>query len=156
MNIFLNKIYNSIFNEAFDIHNQAHRQKMQYSIYLLQEIGVPVNYIDDYCFFWMKNGPVSIDLQTDMCDCSNIPSCHIELSQDLMDAIEKIKTMIGAQKYYEVKDWMKCLIYIHYIYKYESPREFQFDFVIKRLSERAPYFENKELNIIAFNLIVNL
>jgi len=104
-----------LYRGKFEKNNYWHREKMQKCIYLLQELGVPLQ----YDFRWTSKGVISKELIVDM---KRIPLKNKEplhLDDEGMEYLEKLKLVIeeNVKTHYADVEWIQCIATIRYIKK---------------------------------------
>lgn len=148
-------VYKILFDEDFDYQEFDNRMKMQKSVYLLTEMGVPVG---NYGFRWYLHGPYSQDLHDDMYYENGRPVSDIKIFQDYDKRIDKLRAVIHSDKKgtYSVSNWMECVASIRYIRDNVLPFDAAMEDVLAELSKRKKHLSQKTVNETAYKMVEEL
>ena len=138
--IYLKILYARIYHEDFSYNKFEKRIKMQMAIYLLQEMGTP---IEDYSFFWYKHGLYSQDLQDTMYAIKNVSDENIAgFSADVEKDITRAEKALAETGLYSQIQWAECMASVYYLQKYILPFGATDKQICEELHNRKPYFNN--------------
>lgn len=154
-NRYLLPIYKMLYDQDFDYSDFDQRMQMQKAVYLLQDMGVPMG---DYGFRWYKHGPYSQDLHDDMFH-ENIRSARpINLHQEFMEKIEKLRAVIHdpAAEDYSTTHWLECLASMRYLQENMMDFDTDNEAVIAELERRKPHLAQHDVNVQAHKLLEEL
>ena len=153
-NYLLRPLYFQIFGSEFCSDNYEDQQKMQNSMYLLQEMGI---FVGDYNFFWLKKGVYSIALRNDIINLSGTDEMDVNFSQDAKDSVELLrKVFFKSGVNYPLVRWIECLASMLHLKSYILPVSSSDETILEELQKRKPYFCNKEDNLAALNSLKEL
>lgn len=154
-NQYLTPVFRKLYGEQFDYSRFDHRMEMQKSIYLLQDMGVPVG---EYGFRWYLHGPYSQSLQDDMYEEKDRPASEIDFYEDYNTRIEKLRDLIHSQERgeYSLGSWMECVASMRYLCKNVLRYDADMDQVLDALQERKPHLSNREINAAAYHRMEEL
>ena len=142
--IYLKTLYTKIYHENFSYTESEKRMKMQMVVYLLQEMGAP---IEDYSFFWYKYGLYSQDLQDAIYiikDMSNENT--IRFSMDVEKDITRVEKVLSENGLYSQSQWAECMASVYYLQKYILLFGATDEQICEELRNRKPCFNNNYEN----------
>ena len=154
-NKYLKPLYKMLFDQDFDFSDSDHRIKMQRSVYLLQNMGVPVG---DYGFRWYASGPYSQELRADSHYESERTCAELTFRKEYAEVISKLHDAIHSNERadYSACQWVDCLACIHYLCVSILPYDATEDEVVQALEKRKENLDNRNANVAANRLIQNM
>ena len=154
-NRYLRPIYKMLYDQDFEYTDFDNRMQMQKAVYLLQDMGVPMG---DYGFRWYKHGPYSQELHEDMFQENIRPERPIQLHQEFVEKIAKLRGLIHDPKKgdYSTAYWMECLASMHYLKENMMDYNAGNDAIIEELEHRKPHLGHHDVNVYACTLLEEL
>lgn len=154
-NSYLLPIYKKIYGSDFDYTRFDNRLEMQKTIYLLQDMGVPVG---SYGFRWYQYGPYSQSLQDDMFYESRRECQSLTISKEYAESIDQLRRLINENVHaeYTRSHWVECLASLHYLRDNVLSFGVTDDEVVLELEQRKPHLNNREINLSACKLVEEL
>ena len=148
-NQYLNPLFYQLYGEKFNYYRFDHRMEMQKSVYLLQDMGVPVG---GYSFRWYQHGPYSQRLQDDMFEGKNSTETNMEFFEDYTGRIEKLRDVIGSKKkgHYSVSQWMECIASLRYLRTKVLRYNASVKQVVDALEAEKKHMDDNQINMAAY------
>jgi len=129
--------------KKLDISTFDKRLTLQKTVYISQEMGIPLG----YSFGWYYYGPYSPGLTKDAFELnlvSPVGLCHISLPKTAINGVKKLVTEIDKLPKREEGYWFELLSSLHFMFRYAYPKTGSEKEAIQRLMRSKPRKFNKE------------